>query len=89
MLKELGDKLVIMRTYLKNDEYYSNYNDDFLTLNELLKKKKQLYKETEPYYLERIGFRKHFLFETEKDELNDETGSNVPSSDDFVRDYLD
>ena len=78
-----------MRTYHKNDEYYSNYNDDFLTLNELLKKKKQLYKEIEPYYLDRIGFRKHFLFETEKEELNDETDSIIISSDDFVREYLD
>ena len=57
-------------------------------LIELLKKKKQNFRELEPYNLDRFEFKKEFLRGSEIIETNDENMSNEDLVDEFLREFL-
>ena len=86
MLNHLGNKLHKVRDNCNTCKNEYN-NDDFLMLIELLKNKKKLYMEQNPYYIERYSFTREMLFDC-PDYGNDDNISNKENVDDFIIQFL-
>ena len=84
MLNQLGNNLHKNRDL--GNQYKASYhqsNDDFIILLELIKQKKKLLKEVNPYYFDKFSFKKEMLYETEKNNSDDDNHNT-----EFVEDYI-